>query len=103
MHQLEILVEEAQRFTHKDCLYVLVGNKTDLLMDFEESDVEEFKESLSCKNVFYTSAKTGEGITEMMDGISLYLHDTFFCERTRSGTLQLEPFVRKTEKKKFSC
>ena len=104
LHQLEILVEEAQKFTHKDCFYVLVGNKTDLLMDFEESDVEEFKESLGCKNVFFTSAKTGEGIKEMMDGISLYLHDcTFSCEKTRSGTVLLEPFVRKTEKRKSFC
>ena len=106
LHQLEAQAEEARKFTHTKCCFTLVANKADLLMEFDEARVDDFKERLGCQSVFYISAKTGTNVNKLMDDVALSISQH---EMSRRDTLQLLPepgnsiVIRKTEKKRFRC
>lgn len=112
LHKLEELVEEAKKYTDKRCFYILVGNKLDLYMDVEKTDVDEAKDRYDCKSVVYISAKEGDNVTNLMDEIALHMNNIYLCDDSfKNGTLQLHSIdrnnhnviVRKTEKDKCKC
>ena len=68
----------SSRFSRRKCSFFLVVNKTDLLINHE--DLEQIRTELSDNYqipVFLTSAKTGENITTLFDGVGKALRTLF--------------------------
>ncbi len=111
LYQLQAQIDEAKTYAHSLCFYILVGNKTDLLMEVDKPKVMQFKELLECKSVVYISAKEGENIQELLDVLSIHLND--LCQQdnsitsvlTLSNPLETTTNIRSTKKqtKTFKC
>lgn len=69
LHKLDDLAAEAKLYSPENCIFLLIGNKIDLEMDFEEQIVEEYRDVLGCRHAFYISAKHGTNVPEMFEEI----------------------------------
>lgn len=70
LHKLDDLAAEAKLYSPENCIFLLIGNKTDLDMDFDEQIVEEYRDVLGCRNLFYISAKKGTNVPEVLSEIA---------------------------------
>lgn len=69
--------EEANRYAHEKCFYILVCNKVDIQTDCEVIDydiidydiIDSKREFLGCTLIFYVSALTGRGVKELLDAV----------------------------------
>ena len=106
LYQLQSQIEEAKTYAHSMCFFILVGNKTDLLMEVDKAKVLQFNESLNCENIVYISAKNGENVEQLMNVLSRSILK--ICEQgdILNNKIQLSANfkIRKTERKKaFKC
>ena len=64
-------VEEATRYVNENCFFGLVCNKIDLQSDdgIPQSIIESKCTIFACDKVYYVSAKTGNGVREMVDNV----------------------------------
>ncbi|PAA49853.1 hypothetical protein BOX15_Mlig003907g3 [Macrostomum lignano] len=53
-------------FYCKDCLKVIVANKNDLQPEVSAEQLQNFASTFGCKQVFYVSAKTGDGVQQLL-------------------------------------
>lgn len=73
-HKAKFWVQELKKQANSEVTIVLVGNKADMMPDFNNQEVKDFVEQESC--LFYlTSAKTGQNITEVFTDIARRLHN----------------------------
>ena len=91
--------DDASRYSSSEVKRFLVATKSDV----EKSQVDVTKEKINsfCKNkditeIFYTSAKTGDGIDEMFDTVMKYLSGSFEKQPNDDvWTLAFPPKMRK--------
>lgn len=101
-------VKTLQEAVGKDILFVIAGNKVDLVgknaMEENKSEIESYCNSQKCKH-FFTSAKTGYQIEEVFDSLIKSV-----LSKAKSGNIggqrrgkRLELAEQKEEKKKKGC
>jgi len=101
-------VKTLQEAVGKDILFVIAGNKVDLVgknaMDENKSEIESYCSSQKCRH-FFTSAKTGYQIEEVFDSLIKSV-----LSKSKSGNIgtqrrgkKLEVAEQKEEKKKSGC
>ena len=91
--------DDASRYSSSEVKRFLVATKSDV----EKSQVDVTKETINtfCKNkditeIYYTSAKTGDGIDEMFDSVMKYLSGSFEKQSNDDvWTLAFPPKMRK--------
>lgn len=68
-------IEEMNVVCDKKVVFVIVGNKTDLVSDYDDSDAVAFTKSINGTYI-RTSAKTGYNLPQLLDCVVRGLHTT---------------------------
>lgn len=70
-------VAHAKQFADENCVFVVIGNKTDLknLIVVSDDDAEEISHSLGVRH-YYASARTGDGVPDAFFQLVLAAHST---------------------------
>ena len=70
-------VAHAKQYADENCVFVVVGNKTDLrnLIAVSDEDAEEISHSLGVRH-YYASARTGDGVPDAFFQLILAVHST---------------------------
>lgn len=71
---LQVLLNECRRSLGEDTVWILVANKIDLVREVLPEQIEHFCRTNFIQNTFYTSAKTGENVTEMFQEVAEVVH-----------------------------
>ena len=72
MHALAAFREQASEGSiavNDDCYFALVGNKVDLEIEMETSQIQDAMVGLNCDGLFFTSAKSGEGVNQLLNTV----------------------------------
>ena len=95
---LESWVQELNKFSNETCVVFIVGNKSDIEQKVPLSNVSEWCQSRKYK-FLVTSAKTGEGIDEMLKQIAEDVTSSGLI--TYENKIDIDP--KKDENKGSSC
>lgn len=91
-YKMEAEVENARPFLDSDFLWVVVGNKSDLVIENEpripEDKVEAFCATLGTTLWLYISAKTGENVEQVLDTVAKELYRVRYGSITRNAGWQ---------------
>lgn len=102
MHALSAFREQAAEgpiAVNDDCYFALVGNKVDLEIDSPMSQIQDAKVALKCDGLFLTSAKTGEGVDQLLTTVIEEMY-----RRAKADTEpQSTPVVVSVRKRKHCC
>ena len=104
---LGIWNDDTSRYSSSEVKRFLVGTKSDV--DKDQIDVSKAKINSFCSNkniaeIYYTSAKTGDGVEEMFQSVMKSLSGSIADRQSQDDVWMLGAFSSKTKKKKgCSC
>ena len=104
---LGIWNDDTSRYSSSEVKRFLVGTKSDV--DKDQIDVSKAKINSFCRNkniaeIYYTSAKTGDGVEEMFQSVMKSLSGSVLDRQSQDDVWMLGTFSSKTKKKKgCSC
>lgn len=89
-YKMEAEVENARPFLDSDFLWVVVGNKSDLVREplITEEKVEAFCATLGTDLWMYISAKTGENVEQVLETVAKELYRVRYGNVTRNVSWQ---------------
>ena len=87
--RLEDEAENAMQFVDaEEFVWALIGNKADLPLEIEESNIKAKGKELRTPLLFYTSAKSGINVKESLEAVIKHVH------RKRAGQPKKELFIK---------
>jgi Ras-related protein Rab-21 len=101
--KVEKWIEELKIFNN-EIEIITAGNKSDIgKYDIDKEEIKYFCESFNTNN-FFTSAKTGEGLNEVFEGIFNKLAERFYTEnKTKKKGLSVAETDKDDTKEKGCC
>ena len=109
---IENWINEVTAYTGKDVIIICLGNKNDLNKEISKNEIDDFKNRTKLE-IFYSSAKTGDGVEEAFKHIIELLikkkEENVKKEEKNSKSINLSSNTEKTtnntntEKKNSTC
>ena len=79
--KLQDEIDSAKQVIEPDnFVWAIIGNKCDLQREVSDESIEALCDQLGTELAFFTSAKTGENVSEVFETVVQYVH------KTRGGT-----------------
>ena len=93
--KLQDEIESAMQVIEPDnFVWAVIGNKCDLPREVSDESIDAICDQLGTELAFFTSAKTGENVTEAFEDIVRYVHRTREgrprrADRSKEGSFQV--------------